>query len=146
MINFRKITEENFETIISMKRPEGEKYVRSNAVSLAQAWLYRENGDVFPCAIYDDDTPVGFMLLEEDMEREKLLLWRIMFPQEYVNRGFGTQAIRLLIKMAKESCRYQGLYLTYAPDNAVAKHVYYKLGFRPTGEMEHGELEMYLEL
>ena len=146
MINFRKITEENFETIISMKRPEGEKYVRSNAVSLAQAWLYRENEDVFPCAIYDDDTPVGFMLLEEDMELKKLLLWRIMFPQEYVNRGYGTQAIRLLIKMAKASCRYQGLYLTYAPDNSIAEHVYYKLGFRPTGEIEHGELEMCLKL
>ena len=44
----------------------------SNAVSLAQAWLYRDNGDVFPFAIYDDDTLVGFMLVEEDMDEKRL--------------------------------------------------------------------------
>ncbi len=146
MVNFRKITEENFDVIISMKRPEGENYVASNAVSLAQAWLYRDNEDVFPFAIYNDDMPVGFMLLEEDVEEKKLLLWRIMFPQEHTNQGFGSAAIRLLIDLAKTSGRYQALYLTYAPDNAIAEHVYYKLGFRPTGEMEHGELEMRLAL
>ena len=37
MINFRKITEDNFDTIIQMKRPEGERFVAPNAVSLAQA-------------------------------------------------------------------------------------------------------------
>ena len=72
MVNFRKITEENFDAIIKMKRPEDESFVASNAVSLAQAWLYRDNGDVFPFAIYDDDMVVGFMLLEEDMEYERL--------------------------------------------------------------------------
>ena len=46
MINFRKITEDNFDAIIKMKRPEGENFVASNAFSLAQAWLYRDDGDV----------------------------------------------------------------------------------------------------
>lgn len=46
MVNFRKITEENFDAIIRMKRPEDENFVASNAVSLAQAWLYREDGAV----------------------------------------------------------------------------------------------------
>ena len=41
MVNFRKITEENFDAIINRKRPEGENLVAPNAVSLAQAWLYR---------------------------------------------------------------------------------------------------------
>lgn len=46
MVNFRKITEGNFDAIISMKRPEGETLVTPNAVSPAQAWLYRDDGDV----------------------------------------------------------------------------------------------------
>ena len=45
MINFRKITEENFDAVIRMKRPEGENFVAPNAVFLAQAWLYRDNDD-----------------------------------------------------------------------------------------------------
>ena len=40
MVSFRKITEENFDAIINMKRPEGETLVAPNAVSLAQAWPY----------------------------------------------------------------------------------------------------------
>ena len=35
MIHFEQITEDNFGTIIGMKRPEGENFVASNAYSLA---------------------------------------------------------------------------------------------------------------
>lgn len=67
MINFRGITEDNFEEIVSMKRPAEETFVASNAYSLAQAWLFREADDVYPFAIYNDDTAVGFMMLDEDL-------------------------------------------------------------------------------
>lgn len=52
MIHFQAITEDNFDEIVHMKRPEGENFVASNAYSLAQAWLFREDGDVYPFAIY----------------------------------------------------------------------------------------------
>ena len=87
MINFRKITETNFQKIISMKRPEKEGFVASNAVSLAQAWLYREANDVYPFAIYNDDEPVGFMMLDEDLEERSIVIWRMMFPEEHTNKG-----------------------------------------------------------
>lgn len=74
MISFRKITEDNFTAIIQMKRPDGEKFVASNAYSLAQAWLYREAGDVWPFAIYNEETPVGFMMLDEDLEERCLVI------------------------------------------------------------------------
>lgn len=145
MVNFRKITEDNFEAIIKMKRPEGEKFVASNAVSLAQAWLYRENGDVFPFAVYNDDTVVGFMLLEEDMEQNELILWRIMLPPEQEGKGYGTAAVKLLIQYAKESGRYKKLTLLCAEENVIARHIYDKLGFLPTGEIKYGDIEMELK-
>lgn len=145
MVNFRKITEDNFEAIIKMKRPDGEKFVASNAVSLAQAWLYRENGDVFPFAVYNDDTVVGFMLLEEDMEQNELILWRIMLPPEQEGKGYGTAAVKLLIQYAKESGRYKKLTLLCAEENVIARHIYDKLGFLPTGEIKYGDIEMELK-
>lgn len=144
MVNFRKITEDNFEAIIKMKRPEGEKFVAPNAVSLAQAWLYRENGDVFPFAVYNDDTVVGFMLLEEDMEQNELILWRIMLPPEQEGKGYGTAAVKLLIQYAKESGRYKKLTLLCAEENVIARHIYDKLGFLPTGEIKYGDIELEL--
>lgn len=146
MIHFEKITEDNFDVIVQMKRPEDEHFVASNTYSLAQAWLYREAGDVWPFAVYQDDTPVGFMMLDEDAESRCLVLWRIMFPEEYQNKGYGTQAVKLLIQMARDSGKYDFLILDCAPGNAAAKHVYEKLGFCPTGEMNRDEIEMRLDL
>jgi len=144
MVNFRNITEENFGAIINMKRPEEERFVSSNAYSLAQAWLFREANDVYPFAIYNDDTPVGFMMLDEDLEEKCLVLWRIMFPVEYQNKGYGTQAIQQIVQLAKESGKYDFMILDYVPENMIAKHVYEKLGFKPTGEVDNGEIIMKL--
>ena len=146
MVNFRKITEDNFDAIIQMKRPEDENFVASNAVSLAQAWLYREDGDVFPFAIYDDDTIVGFKLLEEDMEDERLDLWRIMLPPEHEGKGYGTAAIKRMIQYARDSGKYKRIGLLCAPQNHNARHIYDKLGFLPTGEICYGDVEMRLDL
>lgn len=146
MVNFRKITEENFDAIIRMKRPEDENFVASNAVSLAQAWLYREDGDVFPFAIYNDDTAVGFMLLEENLEEKRLDLWRIMLSPEQEGKGYGTEAVKLMIKYAIDSGRYQKIGLLCGQSNVRARHIYDKLGFRPTGNICYGDPEMILEL
>ena len=146
MINFRAITEDNFDAIIRMKRPDDEHFVASNAYSLAQAWLYRDAGDVYPFAIYDDDQSVGFMMLDEDADERCLIIWRIMFPGENQNKGYGTAAIREIIRLAKDSGKYDFLLIDYAPDNKIAEHVYTKLGFRPTGVFEHGEYELRLDL
>ncbi len=146
MINFRAITEDNFDAIIRMKRPDDEHFVASNAYSLAQAWLYRDAGDVYPFAIYDDDQPVGFMMLDEDLDEKCLIIWRIMFPVENQNKGYGTAAIREIIRLAKDSGKYDFLLIDYAPDNKIAEHVYTKLGFKPTGVFEHGEYELRLDL
>ena len=145
-ISLRAITEDNFDAIIRMKRPEGEGFVASNSHSLAQCWLYRNNGDVFPCAIYAGETPVGFLLLEDDLEERTLTLWRIMFPEEYANRGYGTAAICQVIDLARQSGKYDRFLLDCHPDNLRARRVYEKLGFRVTGQINHGSDEMALSL
>ena len=139
MISFRKITEENFRAIVNMKRPENEHFVAANVFSLAQAWLYRENNDVYPFAIYNDEEPIGFMMLDEDLEERCLVIWRLMFPEEHTGKGYGTEAIELVIRLAKESGKYDFMILDCALDNDRARHVYEKVGFKDTGEIENGE-------
>jgi diamine N-acetyltransferase len=129
-----------------MKRPNDEHFVATNAYSLAQAWLYREANDVFPYAIYDDDTPVGFMMLDEDLDEKCLMIWRIMFPVEHQNKGYGSAAIKLIIENARNTGKYEFLIIDYVPENVIAKHVYEKMGFKPTGEISDGEVVMRLDL
>ena len=146
MINFRAITEDNFDTIIRMKRPENEHFVASNAYSLAQAWLYRNNNDVYPFAIYNDEEPVGFMMLDEDLEERCLVIWRIMFPPEHQGKGYGTEAIQKIVELARASGKYDFMIMDYAPDNIIAEHVYTKLGFKSTGEVSNGEIVLRMDL
>ena len=142
MITFRAITEDNFDAIIGMRNLDGERFVAPNSVSLAQCWLYRENGDVFPAAIYRGEEPVGFILLEEDADEEKLMLWRMMFPPENCGRGYGTEAARKIVELARESGKYKGIYLDCNAENTAAMRVYKKAGFAPTGDINHGDVEM----
>ncbi len=146
MIRFAEITEENFDAVIRMKRPPGENFVAPNSVSLAQAWLYRNDGDVFPFAIYENDSPVGFLLLEEEKENGILILWRIMITVEQEGKGYGTQAVRLLAEQARKSGKYRALRLDCDRANAAAWHIYQKLGFSPTGAVNHGSPELQLLL
>ena len=149
MIHFRKVDEDNFQAVIRMKRPEGEHFVSSNVYSLAQAWLYRDAGDVHPLAIYHGEEPVGFMMLDEDEDSAGdrcLIIWRLMFPVEHQCKGYGTEAIREIIRLARESGKYDAVLLDYAEGNHIAEHVYRKLGFVPTGVCEDGEVEMKLPL
>ena len=71
MVQFRKITEENFVQILDMKQAEGQSFVPPNAESLAQAWLYYENHDVYSFAVCSGETPVGFMQLYEELEKRR---------------------------------------------------------------------------
>ncbi len=145
MIQFKAITEDNFSEIVHMKRPEGETFVAANVYSLAQAWLFREAGDVYPFAICEGDKVVGFMMLDEDLEERCLVIWRVLIAEESLGRGYGTEALRQIIQLARESGKYDFMILDCHPENRRAWHVYEKVGFCATGEEENGECIMRLD-
>ena len=145
MIQFRAITEDNFDQIVQMKRPEGETFVAANVYSLAQAWLFRQAGDVYPFAIYEEDKLVGFMMLDEDLEERCLVIWRILVAEENIGKGYGTEALRQIIHLARESGN-DFMILDCSRENGRAWHVYEKVGFYDTGEVENEECIMRLDL
>ena len=69
-----------------------------------------------------------------------------MFPPENEGKGYGTEAVRLVIRYAKNSGRYQQMDLLCNEKNHNARHIYDKLGFLPTGEICYGDVEMRLDL
>ena len=62
MINLRTITKENIEAILNLSVSEEQKgFVSDNSESLAQAYVYHDTA--WPFAIYEDDTPIGFIMM-----------------------------------------------------------------------------------
>lgn len=140
MIELREIDEENFQAIVSMRLPEEQRrFVADNVYSLAQAWLYREAGDVFPCAVYAQGRPVGFMMAETDEEAREFILWRLVIAPSCQGRGYGTAAVKLAIEKARLSGKFDFATVDYKPGNEAARRAYEKAGFAATGERANGE-------
>lgn len=145
-VEFRKITRENFYSVLFMDPGDKGKFVASNAASLAEAWLYYEQNDTHPFAIYHGEQLVGFMMVHEDLEKKELYPWRLVIAKEQQGRGYGSAALKKLIGLARNCGKYAYMTIDYMEGNFPAKHIYEKLGFRPTGEVENGEIFMRLNL
>ncbi len=116
------------------------------------------NGYVFPFGIYEDDTPVGFLMIGYDVDeywedapeiaRGNYNLWRLMIDEKQQGKGYGKEAVKLALDYIKtfpcgdaEYC-----WLSYEPENKVAEELYRSFGFLETGEMDGEELIAILKL
>ena len=100
VVTLREITRENLNHILDLKvTKEQEKFVASNAVSIAQAHFYPDVA--WFRAIYADETPVGFVMLEEDRVNSTYSLWRLMIDSSFQRQGLGRRAVQLVLEYAK---------------------------------------------
>lgn len=105
-----------------------EDFVASNALSIVQS-VY-EDGWVIK-AIEHDDKIIGFTMFGWSEDEEFYELCRIMIDFHYQNKGYGTQAIRMILEEMKARYNCNEIYLSSDPENVIGKHVYEKVGFRP---------------
>jgi len=120
-----------------------QKMVAPNAVSIAQAHF---EPNAWFRAVYADDTPVGFIMLYDDGEKEHVYLWRFMIAGPYQGCGFGRRALELAIEHAKSRPNVRAMNASYVPTESGAGPFYEKLGSQPTGEIEDGEVAIRLSL
>lgn len=75
-------------------------------------------------------------------------LWRLMIDKNYQNRGYGKQAVELALRFIRTfPCgKADFCWLSYEPENAVAKSLYASFGFIETGEKDGEEQIAVLKL
>ena len=141
-VTLREITRDTVRAICNLKVAEPQNmFVAPNAVSIAQA--YFEEAAWFR-AIYADDTPVGFLMLEVQPEKPEYFLWRLMIADGYQRMGFGEQAMKLVIEHVKTLPNATEFLTSCVPGEGSPQGFYSKLGFVPTGEIDDGEVIMRL--
>ena len=144
MITLKLINKENIDEIITLKvKNKQERFVSTVAESLAEAAVYKDSA--FPFAVYENDTPVGFIMLGYYEKKQYYTLWKLLIDKKYQNKGYGRAALKLGIRYLKDSFNANRVYTGVAPDNEVAKHLYSSFGFVETGVVEDGMIEMYCE-
>ena len=109
-----------------------EEFVASNALSIVQSVF--EDGWVIK-AIEHEGELIGFTMFGFCEEEGFYELCRIMIDKHYQNKGYGTQAIRMILDEMRSRFGCKEVYLSTDPENAVGRHVYEKIGFRSEHRM-----------
>ena len=160
MLRLEKVNGKNVWDILKLTVSESQKsFVASNEVSIIEAYTaITGNGYAFPFGIYDGDTPVGFLMIGFDVDdywidapgiaKGNYNLWRLMIDRAYQNSGFGKEAVQLALDFIKSfPCgKAEFCWLSYEPENVVARQLYRSYGFEETGEMDGEELIATLKL
>ena len=160
MVRLEKINGKNVWDALSLSVKEDQReFVASNDVSIIEAYTtITANGYAFPFGIYDDEQIVGFLMIgfdkddywddAPDIANGNYNLWRLMIDQKYQHRGYGKRAIELALEFVRTFPCGEADYcwLSYEPENVVAKELYASFGFTETGEKDGEELIAVLKL
>lgn len=138
MVEFVKINEDNYEAVLRLKVTDEQnegKFIAPNVRSIADAYLYREAGDVFPYAVQDGNTVVGFVLLDEDEEEKEYMIWRMMVDKNYQGKGYGRAIVEKVMERFEADSRFDVLIADYVKGNDVMGKLLESFGF------EYGEFD-----
>ncbi|WP_042144296.1 GNAT family N-acetyltransferase [Paucisalibacillus sp. EB02] len=145
MIEFRRITWDNLDECISLQLTDEQKgFLSSNVYSLAQSYVALLNDELpaMTFAIYYDDTMIGFIMMYHDTaeeneygDEEAYGILRFMIDKKYQNKGFGTKAMKRALEYIQTfpQGEAKAVYISYAPGNKMARHLYAKFGFKEIG-------------
>lgn len=154
MIRLVPVTPENRDAILALEVAAHQRgFVADNARSLAEAQLAKDHGgQAFPLGIYDDDTPVGFLMIGYGVDDawtdapviayDTYNIWRLMIDRRCQHRGYGKAAMQLALDFIRTfPCgKADQVWLSYEPENDVARRLYHAFGFRETGAMDGDEV------
>ena len=127
--------------------PKQKNFVASNRSSLAEAYVAITTGGVaLPFAICRNKKPIGFLMIgyganDDDCEGEdpsfvemakkSYCLWRFMIDKHHQRKGYGKKAMQLALDYIRTfPCgKAETVWLSYEPENEVAKKLYASFGF-----------------
>lgn len=135
MIELVRIDRNNYMDCICLRvREDQRSFVADNARSLAEAAF--EEG-IYTRAICADGRVVGFLLFDYDGEIPGWSLSRMMIGAQFQHRGYGRAAVERFMKMMREEMGARELFLSVSVENAAARAMYEKLGFRFVEQIEY---------
>ncbi|MEQ8789218.1 MAG: GNAT family N-acetyltransferase [Pirellulaceae bacterium] len=149
-VSLREVTAETVRRVTDLSVAENQrKFVAGNAVSLAEALFSPE---AWYRAIYREDEPVGFVMLYDESLRPdpppapRIGLWRFMIDRRYQGQGVGRAALQQVVEHVRRRGIFGSLLVSYVPGEGSPERFYRDFGFRPTGEIDDGEIVLELQL
>lgn len=159
MIQLSKIDSNNIWKVVGLSVNDDQKgFVATNTESILEAYVTIISGNVaLPFAIYDEETLVGFVMFgygtigdddEPSVAEGNYTIWRFMIDKKYQGKGYGKAALMASLDYIRTMPCGSATYcwLSYEPENAVAKSLYSSVGFSENGETDGEEIVAVLKL
>lgn len=145
MVLLSPVTRQNVLEVCGLSvAPDQERFVSSNAVSLAEAYVKPE---AKPFAVLAHEQIVGFAMLYDDGRVPAVGLWRLMIDRSHQGRGYGTQAVQALVVHARGLRPLETVQVGAMPGAGGPGPFYERQGFEATGEIRgDGEVRYRLHL
>jgi diamine N-acetyltransferase len=150
LVSLREITADTVRQITALSvGPEQQRFVASNAISLAEA-LFSE--EAWYRAIYVDESPAGFVMLYDESLRTapppspEIGLWRFMIDTKFQGQHVGAAALQQVIAHVRSKGRFASLTTSYVPGPGCPEQFYLRAGFRHTGRLDDDEVVLEFPL
>ena len=145
VVSLREITKETVRQIVQLGvAPAQSRFVAANGMSIAEAHFHP--GTAWFRAVYAGETPVGFVMLEDEPAKQEYFLWRFMIDARYQGLGFGRRALELVIAHVRTRPGATRLETSCVPGEGSPCPFYERMGFVYTGVEDRGERVMRLAL
>ncbi len=143
MITLKEVTRNNFDDVIKLSVFDEQKdFVADNLYSLAQAKAMPE---CVPFAVYNDNDLVGYVMYCLDFEDKEYWICRLMIDKKFQKKGYGRATMQCVLSLLMKDREHNKVYLSFEPENLIAKKLYEQLGFVADGRVIEGEIVYYLE-
>ncbi len=137
MIKLAEITEDNWLEAASLSVKEEQKgYLAPPIGIIARGYVYRDcNAKVF--VIENDGVIVGVALVREFTDEPLGYdLQQFMIDGRYQGRGYGSEALRLILEELRKEGRYGSVEVCVKKEDREAIRLYTKLGFVDSGYID----------
>jgi diamine N-acetyltransferase len=143
-VTLREVTADTLREVCRLKvAPDQEGFVAPVAFSIAEAHF---SPKAWFRAIYAGDTPVGFVMLEDDVDARQYYLWRLLVDAGHQGKGYGRRAVELLCDYVRSRPGATELLTSWVPGERGPEGFYRRLGFELTGEVDEDEVVARLPL
>ena len=137
MIKLVDVTEHNWLDVVSLSVHENQKKFLDKPIGIvARGYIYRScNARVYGIS---NDGQIISVALVKDMDEEPSCydLQQFMIDQRFQNKGYGTEALRLILSVLFKERKYGQVEVCVNKNDAAALWMYKKVGFEDTGYID----------
>jgi diamine N-acetyltransferase len=137
MITLRPLTAENRAALEALRlEPSQERFVNNVSEALLEAGD-EPGGRAIQFGLYDDDTPVGFVMISDEVDGPDYIahyLWKLLIDRDRQRKGYGTAALDLVSTYFRERGNAE-MWTTAGEGDGGPIPFYERYGFVRTGDM-----------